>query len=90
MKECVMLLALVLLAGCSKTNDFWGDRAVMTNYDANCLWNIQVGREYAAQGRYELAREHFLLALAASDDHETRQLIGHELKSVDTMIKTQR
>ena len=89
MKECAVLLALLLLVGCSKTNHFWGDREVLTNYDANCLWNIQVARDYTAQGRYELAREHFLLALASSDDPETRQLISRELKSVDTMIKTQ-
>lgn len=91
MKEYMMLLLVAFLfAGCSKSAHFSGDRAVLTNYDANCLWNLQVGRDYVAQGRYELAREHYLLALASSGDPETRQLIGHELQSVDTMIKTQR
>lgn len=59
-------------------------------YDANCLLHLKLGREYVAQGRYELAREHYLMALASSNDSETRELASHELRSVDMMIKTQR
>jgi hypothetical protein len=49
-----------------------------------------MGKNYMAKGRYELAREHLLLALAASDNVETRNVIAHELNSVDLMIQTQR
>ncbi|MDR0339311.1 MAG: hypothetical protein LBH65_03425, partial [Desulfovibrio sp.] len=66
------------------------ERGAVEPYNANCLWNLQMGKNYMAKGRYELAREHLLLALAASDNVETRNVIAHELNSVDLMIQTQR
>jgi uncharacterized protein HemY len=83
----LILLACLAAAGCGARQ---ADRAALTPYDAHCLHNLQLGREYMGQGRYALAKEHFLLALAASDDPETRNLLSHELRSVEMMLKTQR
>jgi hypothetical protein len=86
MKYCMLIpLFAVLLLGCSGKNT-----RPVAPYNSNCLWNLQLGRDYAAQGRYELAREHLLMAVAANSDPHLRGLLTHELKSVDTMIQTQR
>ena len=86
----VMLLLLVgNLAGCSLQSYFSSDRTVVVQHDQNSLWNMQLGREYAAAGRYELAKEHYLMALASSTQ-ETRPVILHELQAVDMMIQAQR
>jgi len=76
----------VLLLGCS-SNRHTGPVAP---HNSNTLWNVQLGRDYAAQGRFELAREHLLMALASNSEPHMREMLNHELKSVDTMIKTQR
>jgi hypothetical protein len=88
-------IVLLQLAGCgtaisSVHSTVTGEKMAVVPYDPNCLWNLKMGRDYAAQGRYELAKEHYLMALAASNDPETRELASHELQSVDMMIKTQR
>lgn len=79
----VPLLAGLLLSACGK-------EAAVAPYDPACLWNMQQARNYTAQGRYELAKEHYLLALAASSESRTKRVIAHELESVDKMIQTQR
>ena len=86
----ITLPCLLLAGGCGMTSYLSNDAVAVAPYDPNCLWNLKVGRDYVAQGRYELAKEHYLMALAASNDAETRQLVTHELESVDLMIKTQR
>lgn len=82
---------LIILPGCSSVvSDIQGEQAVVVPYDSQYLLNLQAGREYAANGRYELAREHFLLALASSRNRQTRNLAAQELASVDLMIQTLR
>jgi hypothetical protein len=49
-----------------------------------------LGRDYAASGRYELAREQYALALAAANNPEMQQSLVLELDSVDMMIKSLR
>lgn len=90
MKLILALLLACLLWGCGGTRPNEITEAAVTPYDANCLQNMRLGRDYIAQGRYELAREHYLIALAASKDAETRNVISRELNSVDMMIKTER
>lgn len=87
MKHYYMLILMVsgLLLGCSGKNT-----EPVPLHNSNTEWHVQVGRDYAAQGRYELAREHLLMALASNSDPYMRGMIAHELKSVDTMIVTQR
>jgi hypothetical protein len=60
------------------------------SYESVCQYNLYQGRAYAAQGRYELAKEHLLLALAQSTDPITRRVAGNELKSVEMSILTRR
>ncbi len=84
------MLCCLALSGCGLSAHFSDERMAVAPYDANSLWNLKLGRDYVAQGRYELAKEHYLMALASSSDAETRTLVAHELQSVDLMIKTQR
>lgn len=64
--------------------------AAVTQYSADSLRNYKTARDFAAQGRYELAREHYLLALAAADDPYLQDALAQELESVDMMIKSLR
>lgn len=75
---------MLLMFGCAKCNE------PVPPHNSNTKWNLQVGRDYAAQGRYELAKEHLLMALAANSDPMVRGMIVHELRSVDAMIITKR
>ena len=59
-------------------------------YTPDSIANYRLGREYASAGRYELAREHYLLALAASSDRDMQEALVSELKSIDMMIKSLR
>lgn len=81
---------MAVISGCSLTPWFSSERTVVVEHDPNSLWNLKLGRDYVAQGRYELAKEHYLMALASSSDAQTRDLVTHELHAVDLMIKTQR
>ena len=90
MKSVLILLLTSLLLGCGGARQGEVTEAVVTPYDAICLRNMWLGRGYAAQGRYELAKEHYLVALAASKDPETRNVISRELNSMDMIIKTER
>ena len=83
-------LLLLSLAGCSYAPYFSSNRTAVVQHDSNSLWNMKLGREYAAAGRYELAKEHYLMALASCSDTETRTVVTHELHAVDLMIQTQR
>ncbi|MDR2604077.1 MAG: hypothetical protein LBC55_01830 [Desulfovibrio sp.] len=89
------LLSALFMAACGsrerrlptdlqKPGMFFGD------YESVCQYNLYQGRAYAAQGRYELAKEHLLLALAQSTDPITRRVAGNELKSVEMSILTRR
>jgi hypothetical protein len=92
-KFFLCLLLILASAGCSPGTvlpRFSNDRIVIVPHDPNSLWNLKLGREYASSGRYELAKEHYLLALASSSDEETKKLVSHELHAVDLMIQAQR
>ena len=55
------------------------------------LINFTQGREFASQGRYELAREQYLLAYAAAEESAVmRDAAAREVQAMDLMIKTQR
>lgn len=76
-------LALPGLAGCGK------QVATVPESD-EALHNWQQGRTYQAQGRFELAREHYLLALAAARSDDTRDALAREVHVVDRQIQTLR
>ncbi|MDR1946259.1 MAG: hypothetical protein LBQ51_03735 [Desulfovibrio sp.] len=99
MKKNILLLAAGILsslfmAACgSRNGDIPADLqqpGMFGGYSSVCQYNLYRGRAYAAQGRYELAKEHLLLALAQSTDDVTRRVAGNELKSVEMSILTLR
>lgn len=96
-KLATAMLALAFMsAGCSGFNgganskDYAERNAAVTQYSADSLRNYITARDFAAQGRYELAREHYLLALAAANDPNLQDALAQELESVDKMIKSLR
>ncbi|MDR2161949.1 MAG: hypothetical protein LBO77_07440 [Desulfovibrio sp.] len=89
----LILIPALALAGCgpgSVLSRFSDERAVLVPHDPNSLRNLLLGREYAAAGRYELAKEQYLMALASSSDGQTRAIVTHELNAVDLIIQAQR
>ncbi|MEG2173630.1 MAG: hypothetical protein RRY29_10315 [Desulfovibrionaceae bacterium] len=52
------------------------------------LWNM--ARKYKDQMRYEMARQHYLLALATCRSDETVQRIQRELQIVELQIRSLR
>ena len=50
----------------------------------------QQARDYERQMRYELARQQYLLALAACRSAPTQEQLRRELESVDLQIRTMR
>ena len=85
----LLIAVCLVLQGCGAGRDNTSQAAIKQN-TIICLRNMWLGRDYVATGRHELAREHYLLALAASNDAETRNVIIRELNSVEMMIKTER
>ena len=68
-----------------------GAAVVLTEHNPVSLQNYLAARAYSAEGRLELAREHYLLAYAAAeDDAVLRAALERELKAIDMMIKTLR
>jgi hypothetical protein len=52
--------------------------------------NWKLARDYEQQMRYELARQHYLLALASCRSESTQMQLRRELESVDLQIRTMR
>ncbi|MDR3074292.1 MAG: hypothetical protein LBV01_06180 [Deltaproteobacteria bacterium] len=91
--------ALVALSGCGlfqRSSPAAGDSrpgkdVALTAHNPVSLHNYRVAREYSVAGRYELAREHYLLAYAAAEgDAPLRDTLSKELKAVDSMIRALR
>ncbi len=97
--SAVLLLSAFAVVGCGTStaeyitdisNSFSSERMAVTPHDPLSLWNLRLGRDYAAAGRYELAKEHYLMALASCNNAESKMLVTHELQAVELMIQTQR
>lgn len=78
-----------LLTACACGSLFGSQSTTVVQSSAASIHNLQLGRKLVAEGRYELAREHYLFALAASDE-SNKDVIAQELHAVDLMVKTQR
>jgi hypothetical protein len=52
--------------------------------------NWKLARDYERQMRYELARQHYLLALASCRSASTQEQLRRELESIDLQIRTMR
>lgn len=76
-------LALTALTGCGK-------QVASVPESDEALHNWHQGRTYQAEGRYELAREHYLLSLAAARSDDVRDALAREVDVVDRQIKTLR
>lgn len=102
MSRFILVLTLavgcLILGSCGMGNMFRRAAGVPVPNDvatatppAQSLINFKQGREYAAQGRYELAKEQYLLAYAGSEDNGAmRDAAAREVQAMDMMIKTQR
>lgn len=57
----------------------------------NISWDyVEQGREYRDQGRFELARQSYALALSTCRNDEDLAIIKRELASVELEIRTMR
>ena len=65
-------------------------QVMAVHYHGHALYNFQLGRGYMAGGRYELARERFLLALASAENDALRRDAVAELEIVNRLIRSQR
>ena len=92
-------IPLTLLSGCSTMKNALNAATgaqpeadiATTEHNPISIWNYRTAREYSSQGRFELAREHYLLAYAAANgDPVMRDALQKELHAVDLMIKTLR
>lgn len=97
MKKLILTAALAAsLLACAACSTIGGAKeevaasTAVVHYNADSLHNYKTARDFAAQGRYELAREHYLLALAATTDPYLQDALAQEIESVDMMIKTMR
>lgn len=64
------------------------DERVTDTADTTVHWDK--ARQYQKQQRYELARQHFLLALSSCRTEETRDRLQRELQIVDLQLRTLR
>jgi hypothetical protein len=80
----------MLTAGCGVGSYVSNERTVVVAQSPGCLRQLKQARDYMAQERYELAKEQYLMALAACNDGESRDVAAQELKAADMMIQTQR
>ena len=90
-RRFVPVLAALALAGLVLTSCAYQSTPNHLATDSDeALANWHNARYFQAQGRYELAREHYLLALAAARTDDVRNALGQELYAVDLQIKTLR
>ena len=89
----MLCFGMLLAAGCASVSSEQQENmaaAAAVPYSAVCLHNYQLAQYYAMAGRYELAKEHYLLALAAAENPRLRGILASELEGVDKMIYTTR
>ena len=96
LKIRLLVLALTLAAltaGCSGCSIFQSSpdkSAAAVAYSDQSLYNYKQGQYYASAGRFEIAKEYYLLALAATTDPEMQDAISRELEAADAAILIQR
>lgn len=78
----VFCCGLLLGTGCTKIAVSPESEVMISN------WTL--AREYQDQGRFELAKEHYLLALASARTQEVQQTLQREIHVVDRMLDAMR
>lgn len=88
----LLTAALLAIPGCGgKKDGNVPDSMTVLEHNAVSLHNYRIAREFSAAGRYELAREHYLLAYAAAEGDEVlRERLHRELEAAVLMIRTLR
>lgn len=90
--RCLTLAVLCLsLASCAWAGRGEGDSRTVAAFSHNpvSLAYYKAGRTYSAQGRFELAKEQYLLAYAAAEgDSALRASLEQELRAADMMLRT--
>ena len=77
-------------AGCSMFKSSSGAKSAAVSYSDQSLYNYKQGQYYASAGRFELAKEYYLIALAATSDPEMQDAISRDLDAADAAIHIQR
>ena len=81
MKPVLAPLLLVLaLAGC-------GPKTATLAESGETVQNWSLARQYQAAGRYELARQHYSLALSTVRTQNALEMLKRELVAVDLQIR---
>ncbi|WP_066851541.1 hypothetical protein [Halodesulfovibrio spirochaetisodalis] len=98
MKRVVILALVVALTGCTALRSKNKTavhrpatyKVVASPYSSNSMQNLYIGRQYVAEQRYELAKEHFLLGLASAEHENMREQLVSEITAVNRLIETLR
>lgn len=86
-----MLLWALSIAGCEGVYQSPASAEVASvPYSEQSLWNLYRARDYMAQGRYEIAREHLALARSSARTQEMQQLLDREMAAVNSAIRSRR
>ena len=85
-----LALSVAFCASCSIFDSSYGKSSAAANYSDQSLYNYKQGQFYASAGRFELAKEYYLLALAATTDAEMQEAISRDLEAADAAIQIQR
>ncbi len=84
----ILIIGLMLTASLAG----WGCGSRVTSMPETsqtvAFW--QQARNYQAQGRYELAKQYYQLALAGSRSLETQTVLQREIEAADRMLQTLR
>ncbi len=91
----LFILTVAILSGCSILERDSAAEAplpaqIVVDYDAQALSSYRQARQFIAQGRYELAREQYLIALAIARNESMREQVKQELQATDLMLRAAR
>lgn len=83
----IILVASLLMIGCSSRKG--AEPTVGAGPDISIEY-LEQARKYRSEGRYELARESYALALSTSRNNANLGIIEHELAGTELLIRTMR
>ncbi|MFW5733884.1 MAG: hypothetical protein ACOCWR_02380 [Oceanidesulfovibrio sp.] len=87
----LMALWAVTMTGCEGRMHTTGRADVAAvPYHEHSLWNLYRARDYMAQGRYEIAREHLALARTTAKTKEMQELLDREIAAMNAAIRNRR
>lgn len=85
---CLLAASLLLFGGCAEKKSPEPEAPAPTYTAAQ--QNYMLGHQLVAAGRFELAREHLLMALASAEEDDFKLRITTDLAAVDRMLRTTR